>query len=92
MDCGANKITVEVIGEGTFAGTYFRDIYSNVNDKWYKTSWKEFDQSKNIDQKYYCSDYYDANINKYGIKCRTSLRFWENNGWINEIDPYEPFQ
>ena len=27
--------------------------------KWYKNSWKEFDVLKNIDQKYYCSDYYE---------------------------------
>ena len=31
-------------------------------------------------------------MNKYGIKCGTSLRFWENKGWINGIDPYEWFQ
>ena len=54
--------------------------------------WKEFDQLKNIDQKFYCSDYYVASVNKYGIKCRTSLRFWENKGWINKIDPYGWFQ
>ena len=24
--------------------------------------------------------------------CGTSLRFWENKGWINEIDPYGFFQ
>ena len=24
--------------------------------------------------------------------CGTSLRFWENKGWINEIDPYGWFQ
>ena len=46
------------------------------------------DQLKNIDQKYYCSSYYDVSVNKYGVKCGTSLRFWENKGWINEIDPY----
>ena len=23
---------------------------------------------------------------------RTQLRFWENKGWINEIDPYDLFQ
>ena len=33
---------------------------------------------KNIDPKFYVSDYYDINVNKYGVKCRTSLRFWEN--------------
>ena len=31
-------------------------------------------------------------MNKYGVKCGTSLRFWENKGWINEIDPYGWFQ
>ena len=41
---------------------------------------------------YYCSNYYDVSINKYGVKCETSLGFWENNGWINKIDPYGWFQ
>ena len=27
-------------------------------------------------------------MNKYKVKTGTSLRFWENKGWINEIDPY----
>ena len=31
-------------------------------------------------------------MNKIGIKCGTSLRFWENKGWINKIDPYGWFQ
>ena len=92
MDCGANKTPIEIIKEGAFGGTYFKDIYSNVNEKWYKKSWKEFDQLKNIDQKYYCSDYYNVSVNKYGVKCRTFLRFLENKGWINEIDPYGWFQ
>ena len=92
MDFGANKILVEVIKEGEFGGTYFTDIYSGVTGKWYKKSWKEFDQLTNIDQKYYCSDYYDRSVNKYGVKCGTSLRFWENKGLINEIDPCGWFQ
>ena len=87
MDFSPNKTPIEIINEGAFGGTYFRDIYSNVTGKWYKKSWKEFNQLKNIDQKYYCSDYYDVSVNKYGVKCGTSLRFWENNGWINEMDP-----
>ena len=75
MDFGANKTSIQIIKEGAFGGTYFRDIYSNVNKKWYKKSWKEFDQLKNIDQKYYSSDYYNVSINKYGVKCGTLLRF-----------------
>ena len=92
MDFGANKTPVEIIREGAFGGTYFRDIYSVINGRWYKNSWKEFDQLKNIDAKFYASDYYDVNVNKYGVKCGTSLRFWENKGWINKIDPYGWFQ
>ena len=34
MDPDANKTPAEVIKEGAFRGTYFRDIYSNVNRKW----------------------------------------------------------
>ena len=59
-----NKTPVEVIKGGAFGGTYFRDIYSGINSKWYRKSWKEFDNLKNIDQNYYCSNYYDININK----------------------------
>ena len=33
---GANKTPVEVIEEGAFGGTYFRDIYSDINGKWYR--------------------------------------------------------
>ena len=68
MDFGANKALVEVSREGVFGGTYFRDIYSGVTGKWYKKSWKEFDQLKDIDLKYYCSSYYDRSVNKYGVR------------------------
>ena len=47
---------------------------------------------KDIDQRYYCLSYYDVSVNKYGVKWGTSLRFWENKGWTNEIDPYGWFQ
>ena len=92
MYFGTNKTSVEIIKEGAFGGNYFRDIYSGVNDKWYKDSWKKFDVLENIDQKYYCSDYYDNIVNKYGVKSGTSLRFWENKGWIYKQDPYGWFQ
>ena len=75
MNFGTNKTPVEIIKEGAFGGTYFRDIYSGVTGKWYKKSWKEFNVLENI-----------------GVKCGTSLRFWENKGWINPIDPYGWFQ
>ena len=88
MDFGANKAPVEVIKKGAFGGPYFTDIYSGVNRKWFRTSWKQFEELGNINQKYYCSNFYDISVNKCGVKCGTSLRFWDNKGWINSIDPY----
>ena len=92
MDFSPNKTPIEVIREDAFGGTYFRDIYSGINEKWYKNSWKEFDQLKNINAEFYASDYYGKKLNKYKIKTGTSLRVWENKDWINKIDPYGWFQ
>ena len=64
---GTNKTPVEVIKKGAFGGSYFTDIYSGINGKWYIKSWKEFDELKNINKKCYCSNYYDVNVNKYGF-------------------------
>ena len=92
MKFSPNETPIEIIKEGSIGGTSFRDIYSGINEKWYKNSWKEFAQLKNIDANFYASDYDDVNVNKYNVKCGTSLRFWENKGCINEIDPYGWFQ
>ena len=54
--------------------------------------WKEFNELKNIDQNYYCSNYYDVNVSKCKVKCETSLRFWENKDKINAMDPDDQFQ
>ena len=86
------KTPVEIISEGAFGGTYFRNIYSGVNGKWYQNSWKEFDFLRSRDLRLYSSNYYDVNVNKYGVKCGTSLRYWENKGWLNGQDPYGWFQ
>ena len=44
MDFGANKMPVEVIKEGAFGGTYFRD------KKLYKKSMEKMQSAKDIDQ------------------------------------------
>ena len=49
-------------------------------------------QLKIIDAKFHASDYYVVNVNKCGVKTGTSLRFSENKGCINKIDPYGSFQ
>ena len=42
MEFNPNKTPFEIIKESAFGGTDFRDIYSSINMKWYKNSWKEF--------------------------------------------------
>ena len=63
MDFKPNISPVEIMKKGAFGGTYFRDIYSGVNSKFYKNSWKEFKELENIDKKYYASDVYDVIVN-----------------------------
>ena len=74
MDFGANKTPIEIIKERAFGGTYFRDIYSGINSKLYRKTWDEFNDLKNVDKNYYCQNYYGVSVNKYGVKCGTSLR------------------
>ena len=94
INFSVKKTPVEMIKEGPFVGNYFRDIYSFVNSKWYKNHGKNLMNSmnlmnlKNIDKKYYFSSYHDVNVDKNKVKCGTTLRFCENNGWINSLDPY----
>ena len=92
MNFNTNKTPIKVIKEEAFGGTYFRDIYSNGKSKWYRKSWKELDKWKYVGKKCYCLDYHNISINKYGVKCGTSLRFWKNKDWINSIYPYGWFQ
>ena len=89
MYLGVNKTPVKIIKEGAFGGTYFGDIYSSVNERWYRNnliSWKILIRSIIV------QIIKDIGVNKYGVKCGTSLRFWGNKGWINGIDPYRWFQ
>ena len=53
MNFNPNKTPIETIKERAFGGTYFRDVYSNINKKQYKNPWKEFIHLKKIDPKFY---------------------------------------
>ena len=50
MDVSLNKTTIEVIREGAFGGTYFRDIYSGINEKMVQKSMERICSVK----KYWC--------------------------------------
>ena len=46
MKLDPNKTSIGIIKEGAFGGTYFRDVYSGINKKWYCNSWEEFNELK----------------------------------------------
>ena len=50
MNFRPNKTPAEIIKKGAFGGTYFRDIYSSINEKWYKN----FMERICSDKKYWC--------------------------------------
>ena len=92
MHFDANKTPVEVIREGAFGETYFRDIYSGINGKWYRKSLKEFDQLKDIDQKNWINE-----IDPYGW-FQWYFRYWlgrrledderQINRWIKVVSRF----
>jgi hypothetical protein len=87
----------EVFQKGSFGGTYFRPIYSSITKKHYKSDdvIKEYPKSwfQGIDiQKKVTSSTYDKQVNKYKVKCGSSLEAWEKSGWITKQDPYGWFQ
>ena len=87
----------QVFKKGAFGGTYFRPIKSSVTGKSYKSEnvIKEYPESwfTGINKKtHVISSKYDKNINKYKVKCGSSLEDWEKNGWIDKQDPYGWFQ
>mmetsp|Transcript_12055 Transcript_12055/g.18209 ORF Transcript_12055/g.18209 Transcript_12055/m.18209 type:complete len:233 (+) Transcript_12055:151-849(+) len=91
-----NMTPAEVIQSGSFGGTYFRPIYSNITKNYYHSeAWKELpsDWLEGLDiDTVVASPTYDININTYGVKCGQGLEEWENSGWITSVDPYGWFQ
>lgn len=91
-----NRTPKRVFQMGAFGGTYFRPIYSSVTGKNYKAGnvireFKGWFKGMDIEKKI-ISEKYDKKVNKYGVKCGSSLEAWEDSGWIVEQDPYGWFQ
>ncbi len=92
-----NKSPKQVFKLGAFGGTYYRPIYSSITTKNYTpqeameglpTTWFQgLDINKQV-----ASPKYDKKVNKYKVKCGSTLEAWEDSGWIVEQDPYGWFQ
>lgn len=96
-DFKPNLTPSQVFKAGAFGGTYFRPIYSSVTGKNYKAKnvIKEYPKSwfSGMDiEKELISEKYDKKVNKYGVKCGSSLEDWESSGWMDKQDPYGWFQ
>jgi len=92
-----NVTPKNVFKRGAFGGTYFRTIDSGVTGKKHngKTVIREYPKEwfKGIDiEKMVISPEYDKKVNKYGVKCGSSLEDWESKDWIIKQDPYGWFQ
>jgi len=94
-DFRPNLTPQQVIEAGAFGGGYFRDITSRVTGRRYKDAWKEFPKewfaNVNISQSVACARYNERR-NKYKVKCGADKDFWEQKGWMSDIDPYGWFQ
>lgn len=82
----------EIFLAGSFGGTYWRPIHSEVTGKNYKNIHKNYPASwwKGIPESHLSTAWkdYDKSINKYDTKVGTTLEFWEDSGWITKHDPY----
>jgi hypothetical protein len=92
-----NKSPEEILREGSFGGTYYRDIVSSVDNVKYigKEVLKDSVADgwvSGLKSSMLTSRSYDVKVNRYGVKCGGSLGMWESSGWISNVDPYGWFQ
>ena len=78
---------------GSFGGTYWRPIKSKFYDDELKNKHKKYSKLgwwKGIPEDHLTRPFnkYDVKINKYGKKVGTTLKFWEDKGWMDKQDPY----
>jgi len=82
----------EMFKLGSFGGTYWRPIKSDVTKKNYKNKHNKYPKSwwKDIPDEWMTTEWddYDKSINKYKVKVGTTLEFWEEKDWITKYHPY----
>jgi len=82
----------EIFLLGSFGGTYWRPIYSQITGRNYKNKHLKYPKSwwRGIPQEHLTTPWenYDRNINKYGVKVGTTLEYWESKKWITNYNPY----
>ena len=82
----------EIFQLGSFGGTYWRPIKSEVTNQCYKDVHKNYPEEwwqgipeKNLTLPFHA---YNVNLNKYKEKVGTTLEYWEEKTWISKYHPY----
>ena len=83
-----NLTPYQIFALGSFGGTYWRPIKSNVTGKSYKNKHTKYKWAKKLNNKVLTSTWYDKNINNYKVKVGSTLEQWEEKKWITKYDPY----
>ena len=80
----------EMFKLGSFGGSYWRPIYSNVTKRKHKNVHHKYPSSwwSGIPESHLSSKTCDISKNKYGVRVGTSLDFWESKKWITKYHPY----
>jgi len=76
---------------GVFGGTYFRPIKSGVTKRKHQNVHRKYPKSwfSGLDQEtMVTSSTCRPRVNRYRVKSGTSLKYWEQKGWIEAQDPY----
>ncbi len=89
-DFTPNLTPRQIFQSGAFGGTYFRKIYSSVNNKYYENVHKNYTSLKDIPDNILTIpfDKYNKSLNKYKVKVGSTLEFWEDKNWIRPSHPY----
>ena len=85
-----NLTPVQIFALGSFGGSYWRSIYSNVTKKKYSEAHLDLPSKwwKEIPSNYLINHKENVSINQYKVHSGMGLEYWESKGWINPIDPY----
>lgn len=81
-----NLTPKQIFKLGSFGGTYWRPIHSNVTKQNYVNQHVIY--RFKMDENLLSRPDYDVEVNKYKVKVGSSLEDWEKSGWITHYDPY----
>lgn len=83
-----NVTPLEMFQMGAFGGTYWRPIKSSITRKSYINPHLEFPEIAALPARLLTQKKCDVSVNYYGVKAGSSLKDWEEKGWIKKEDPY----